>query len=69
MLEAIRLTVGRTHLEKLSGSDTVARFSAVQPGSCTVKLDGTTPMAAQIQVPDTGGDLRCTIRGGRISCG
>ncbi|MEQ1502229.1 MAG: VWA domain-containing protein, partial [Myxococcota bacterium] len=59
---------GREQVESLSGSDTVARFHAVAPGRCTVQLDGTTPMAAEIEVPETGGDLRCVVRGGRIRC-
>ena len=60
---------GRTHLETLSGSDTVARFGSVRPGECTVKLEGTIPMAARIEVPQNGGDLRCMVRGGRVNCG
>ncbi len=60
---------GRTHLEKLSGADTVARFGAVAPGACTVRLQGNLPMAAAVEVPETGGDIRCLIRGGRLSCG
>jgi Ca-activated chloride channel family protein len=60
---------GRSHLEPLSGSDTVARFQSVLPGACTIKLDGTTPMSARVEVPSVGGDLRCMVRGGRISCG
>jgi hypothetical protein len=59
---------GRTHVESLSGSDTVARFSAVQPGACVLELDGTTPMAARVEVPSTGADLRCMVRGGRVTC-
>ena len=59
---------GRSHVEPLSGSDTVARFRAVSPGACTVKLAGNLPMSASVEVPLTGGDLRCIVRGGRISC-
>jgi hypothetical protein len=60
---------GRSHLEPISGSDTVARFQSVRPGACTLKLDGTTPMSTRVEVPSVGGDLRCMVRGGRISCG
>ena len=59
---------GRTHIERLSGSDTVATFSSVSPGSCTVKLSGNLPMAAAIEVPSVGGDIRCVVRGGRLAC-
>jgi Ca-activated chloride channel family protein len=55
--------------EKLSGSDTVARFASVQPGACTVELQGNVPMVAAVEVPSTGGDVRCVVRGGRLSCG
>jgi hypothetical protein len=60
---------GRTHLEKLSGSDTIAKFGSVTPGTCTVRLQGNMPMAAAVEVPQTGGDIRCLVRGGRLSCG
>jgi len=55
--------------ERLSGSDTVARFDAVHAGSCVVELQGTVPMQARVDVPETGGDVRCLVRGGRLSCG
>lgn len=60
---------GRTQTESLSGSDTIARFAAATPGSCTLSLQGNVPMQAKVQVPETGGEVRCTIRGGRVSCG
>ncbi len=53
--------------EALTGSDTVARFQAV-PGACQVTLAGRIPMTAQVDVPVTGGDLRCIVRGGRLDC-
>jgi len=53
--------------ESLSGSDTVARFDAT-PGSCDLTLSGTVDMTARVDVPETGGDLRCVVRGGRLSC-
>ncbi|MEQ1566206.1 MAG: VWA domain-containing protein [Myxococcota bacterium] len=59
---------GRTHVEALSSADTVASFDGVRPGPCLLELDGTTPMTARIEVPSTPSDLRCLIRGGRVSC-
>lgn len=56
------------HAARLSGSDTVARFEGIAPGACTVRLEGTVPMMAAVEVPETGGDLRCIVRGGRLSC-
>jgi Ca-activated chloride channel family protein len=57
------------HRSALGGADTVARFDAVVPGSCVVQLQGTVPMRASVRVPETGGDVRCMVRGGRLSCG
>lgn len=54
--------------ERLSPSDTVATFDA-RPGACTLTLQGTVPMSASVQVPETGADLRCVVRAGRMSCG
>jgi hypothetical protein len=55
--------------ERLSGSDTVASFGDVTAGSCVVELQGNVPMQARVEVPETGGDIRCMVRGGRLSCG
>ena len=60
---------GQQHRSRLSGADTVARFPEVIPGQCTVQLQGTVPMMAAVEVPATGGDVRCIVRGGRLSCG
>ncbi len=60
---------GRTQTEALSGSDTIARFASATPGGCTLTLQGNVPMATKIEVPATGGEVRCTVRGGRMSCG
>lgn len=57
-----------TYTERLSGSDTIARFDAAKPGSCTLTLQGTVAMRAAVEVPETGGDVRCMVRGGRMSC-
>ena len=57
-----------TRQERVSAADQVARFQDVQPGPCTVELQGNLPMTAEVEVPQTGGDLRCMVRGGRVSC-
>lgn len=54
--------------ESLRAGDQIARFDNLAPGACTVELDGAVPLAAAIDVPSTGGDLRCVVRGGRVSC-
>jgi Ca-activated chloride channel family protein len=63
------LCAGNQQTESLSGSDTIARFASATPGGCTLVLQGTVPMQAQVEVPTTGGEVRCTVRGGRVSCG
>ncbi|MDP2309223.1 MAG: VWA domain-containing protein [Pseudomonadota bacterium] len=60
---------GRTQTEALSGSDTIARFASATPGGCTLTLQGNVPMNASVEVPTTGGEVRCTVRGGRVNCG
>jgi Ca-activated chloride channel family protein len=59
---------GERWTDSLGGADTVARFDAATPGSCELVLYGAVPMVAQVKVPQTGGDVRCTVRGGRITC-
>jgi Ca-activated chloride channel family protein len=59
---------GQRWTDAISPSDTVARFDAM-PGACTVTLTGAVEMAADVEVPSTGGDARCVVRGGRVSCG
>ncbi|RME22469.1 MAG: VWA domain-containing protein, partial [Deltaproteobacteria bacterium] len=54
--------------ETLSGSDNVARFDAA-PGTCIVTLGGVVDLRVEVEVPETGRDLRCTVRGGRVHCG
>ena len=49
-------------------SPRVARFDIASPGSCTVTLQGAVAMRPAVEVPQTGGDLRCTVRGGRLNC-
>jgi Ca-activated chloride channel family protein len=60
---------GASWREALSGSDTVARFHPAASGACTLTLLGPLPMTAQVAVPRDGGDVKCTVRGGRVSCG
>ncbi len=54
--------------EDLVRGSNVATFE-VRPGSCQLVLQGTVPMYASVEVPKTGGDVRCVVRGGRLSCG
>lgn len=64
----VELMCGAKSLKStLSGGDTIAKFEA-PPGSCTVTLQGNVPMTAQVDVPDVGGDVKCMVRGGRMSC-
>jgi Ca-activated chloride channel family protein len=59
---------GKSHSESLTRGSSVAAFD-VRPGSCELVLYGNVPMYASVQVPSTGGDVRCVVRGGRLSCG
>jgi|GEM_PF-1013716 len=54
--------------ETLTAGTSVARFEPT-PGKCTLVLQGTVPMSAAVDVPATGADVRCVVRGGRVSCG
>ncbi len=56
-----------TARESLSASDTVARLN-VAPGSCRLTLQGAVPMTTTIEVAQTGSDVRCLVRGGRMQC-
>ena len=38
-------------------------------GQCTVTLGGVVDLRVDVEVPETGRDLRCTVRGGRVHCG
>lgn len=60
---------GRSWSDDLTASDTVARFAQAKPGACTLVLQGNVPMRAAVEVPVTGGETRCMVRGGRVSCG
>ncbi|MBX2799404.1 MAG: VWA domain-containing protein [Myxococcales bacterium] len=64
----VRMSCASGQVERLSGSDRVARFDGVTPGACEVELSGTVPLTAAVEVPETGMDLRCVVRGGRLSC-
>ena len=66
---SVAMSCGRhSWTESLSGSDSVARFQ-VSPGACVVTLEGMVAMKAKVDVPETGGDVRCLVRGGRMNCG
>ena len=56
-----------TQRQQVGASDTVARFETT-PGRCQVTLYGAVPMTAQVEVPQTGADLRCVARAGRLAC-
>ena len=58
---------GSRSTESLTGADVIAMFTA-PPGVCSLTLSGPLDMTAKVEVPKTGGDLRCIVRGGRISC-
>jgi hypothetical protein len=58
---------GQRATETLSAADVVAMFT-VTPGVCDLTLTGRVDMTAKVEVPVTGGDLRCVVRGGRVSC-
>lgn len=53
--------------DTLGSGESVARFDA-RPGSCVLTLQGNVPMTTVIQVPETGADVRCVLRGGRLAC-
>ena len=59
---------GQQWSDSIGGGDTVARFENARSGSCAVILQGAVAMQAEIEVPSTGGDVRCTVRAGRVSC-
>jgi len=64
----VGLSCGSWHgSDSLGSGESVARFDA-RPGSCTLTLQGTVPMSTQVQVPETGADLRCVVRAGRLAC-
>ena len=59
---------GKRTSESLKAGSRVVRFEA-RPGDCQVVLYGNVPMQASVAVPSTGGDVRCVVRGGQMSCG
>ena len=59
---------GHQWSDSIGGGDTVARFDNARSGSCRVILQGAVAMQAEVEVPSTGGDVRCTVRAGRVSC-
>lgn len=65
----VELDCGQNHYKQtLSGGDNIARFDA-PPGACRLTLQGNMPMEAMVKVPESGGDVKCMIRAGRMSCG
>ncbi len=59
---------GQRWAESLSMGDQVARFDAAEPGQCTLTLQGIVDMKTTVSVPETGGQARCLVRGGRLQC-
>ncbi len=58
---------GVRRAESLTAGESVATFQ-VPPGPCQLSLEGAVPMTTRITVPQTGGQVRCVVRGGRMSC-
>jgi Ca-activated chloride channel family protein len=58
---------GKRVAHALNAGVNVASFD-VPPGSCSLSLQGNVPMLTTVEVPATGGDVRCVVRGGRMSC-
>ena len=58
---------GNKQTARLSSSDTVARFTATS-GQCDITLFGTVAMTSSVNLPSTGGDVSCRVRGGRMTC-
>ena len=65
--EVVLWCSGAEERHDLSPGNTVARFTTA-PGACTLTLNGATPMTVAVDVPDVGGETRCMVRGGRVSC-
>ncbi len=66
---SIALACGESRwTEKVTPEDAIARFEDAAPGVCDLTLSGAVDMTARVEVPSTGGDLRCIVRGGRIAC-
>jgi Ca-activated chloride channel homolog len=57
---------GETERKTIS-SGNVAVFET-RPGPCQLTLFGATEMHATVEVPSTGGTLKCLVRGGRVNC-
>ncbi|MBN1334881.1 MAG: VWA domain-containing protein [Deltaproteobacteria bacterium] len=51
----------------LTAGESVVTFQ-VPPGTCRMLLEGPVPLSTQVTVPATGGQTRCMLRGGRLSC-
>ncbi len=65
--EVVLWCSGAEQRTDLSPGTTVARFTAA-PGECTLTLNGAMPMTVAVNVPEVGGETRCMVRGGRVSC-
>lgn len=52
---------------RLTAGSSVARFEA-RPGRCELTLQGVVPMRTEVEVGPVDTEVRCLVRGGRISC-
>ena len=67
ILEVALQCGGQRYTDTLTGSDTVASFDAA-PGRCQLILSGPVDLRSSVEVPQTGGEVRCVVRGGRVRC-
>ncbi|MEQ1507952.1 MAG: VWA domain-containing protein, partial [Myxococcota bacterium] len=65
--DAVVTCSGWRSTESLSPSDTIARFTGVPPGTCTLALPSRPPVA--VEVPPTGKAVTCTSNGVVVRCG
>jgi Ca-activated chloride channel family protein len=66
----VQLTcAGDTQRQPMQSGVSVANFRDAQPGTCTLTLQGNVAMRTEVAVPQTGGAMRCMVRGGRMNCG
>ena len=66
-ISRVDLSCGGVTEGKAMAAATVASFTT-RPGTCDLTLHGAVPMRTTVEVPPSGADLRCVVRGGRVSC-
>jgi Ca-activated chloride channel family protein len=68
-IASVELACGTDHWSQaIAPADAIARFEDAEPGVCDLTLSGVVDMTARVEVPKTGGDMRCVVRGGRVAC-